>query len=107
MSERNRILGADFVTRSNYFVTSDRRLGARRPRLSLRDATGSRRFRFDRPTASITLSGGSSNLKREKTGIAMCAGTLPSIGLIVVYRVELSLDVSSRPRRPSYTPFAN
>lgn len=74
--ERNKILGAHFVTRSNYFVTSDRRLGGRRPRLSLRDATGSRRFRFDRPTASITLSGDSSNLKREKTGIAMCAGTL-------------------------------
>jgi len=29
--ERNKILGADFVTRSNYFVTSDRRSGARRP----------------------------------------------------------------------------
>lgn len=34
-------------------ITSLRRI-ARRPRLSLRDATGSRRFRFDRPTAWIT-----------------------------------------------------
>lgn len=49
--ERGRIHGADFVTRSNYFVTNARQIGdsgACRSRLSLQDATGSSRRSFDR-----------------------------------------------------------
>lgn len=53
--ERSKIRSGfrDTIELLRYGRTSDRRLGARRPRLSLRDATGSSRCSFD-STASIT-----------------------------------------------------
>lgn len=95
--ERNKILGADFVTRSNYFVTSDRRRSGAlsSSRLSLRDATDFdsivRQHRLRYPAVPRP------GERRGDVGIAMRAPTLsPSIGLIA--------DVSSRPRRPRLTP---
>lgn len=91
--ERNKILGAHFVTRSNYFVTSDRQLGSRRPRLSLRDATGSRRFRFDRPDSIDYTIRRFFELEKGKDGASRCVSRhSSSIELIAVCYVELNLE---------------
>lgn len=101
--------GADFVTRSNYFVTSDRRSGTRRPLVyhywMLLAAAD-----FDRPTAddyAIRQFFDPESEKERRRYRDVCPALSPSIGLIAVFWAELSRDVSSRPRRPSYTPFAN
>lgn len=87
--ERNKILGADFVTRSNYFVTSDRRSGARRPLvyhyemlLAAADFDSIvRQHRLRYPT--VLRPGGG---REGRTKVSRCVPRhSPSIGLIAVF----------------------
>jgi len=105
--ERGKIYGADFVTRSNYFVTDACQIGDW--------ASVVLAYHYEMLLAAAAVVSIRSSDSIDYTSIDYsCLSTLkkedeqsrcmPSIGLIAMPSNRV---VSSRPQRPSYTPFAN